>query len=692
MDSDKPEIPPRPKTGVPSVSLNLPMPLEDNDALNDKSLVSMSEGYKEGSEQNSFKEDQEDSSIGKGTPIGVNVLISQPVYQGNITTMDPVIPKRPERKKSSGSKVSISSNKDNNLESTETESNVIGVSPSPDLETSISAIDGKELQKSSDTKHDLPKIPQRPSKATFKTGPDMIGKPGCESKDPKSKCSTTGISSNANDTKINDIRENEIIELSSPKVEPQEITEAKKNEEGAGSVAKEFESPTHDVIDLPKGTFPDDREIPTDLEVARLNDKEITDREIIEKENDDEKDKLDEGSDTNKLPEVAMVDDEAVTDIANTKEEKNDTEDKPDEASDTFKLPDVGGVPRDVSVTPTSNAPSIPQRPRPKNVKSSKEQNEYEKPQPTNKPKAPPKPKNLSSKIAAFQEMLYQGTAIAPSSNKSATIPKKDDAVVESSSGPSRLSSDRMKFAQSLQGLVGKGMPPELLCSGPTENLVSSDDGTEMKTEKVTHITKSRGPKKKRLPSSLKNPAVLEAKTGFNITTSQLWVLDYKPHIDAEVDLLTDYEKEGGVPREVAKEEVTKEYVGEEEVQQLAHASEVFASDEQVCGDLVHSDDKKELPQSENKRRSASGEYDVKSPTCVGVVPDTRAGFPGDAIDPGMGKDTLPTNAVGNFEHISSSGAKTEDSENLTTASSSIMHKNDSATSLLDSYVDSPLG
>ncbi|CCE81575.1 Piso0_002235 [Millerozyma farinosa CBS 7064] len=695
MDSDKPIIPPRPKTGVPRVSSRLPSPLEDNDAFGDKSSVSNSDGSKDPTEQKSDIEDQKDTDIETETPVAANVLMNESVPQEKDTTTDPIIPKRPERKKTSDTTVSNSSNRDKNLESSETKREVTRESHSPGLETSSPTIDDKELQKSTDDKHDLPKIPQRPSKTPSKSRPGMIGRPSYENTNLKNNCSTTSLSSNAIDTEINDIKEDENIEMSSPKVKPQEVKEDEKNEKDAGSANKEVGGSAHEVNDPPKDTFPDDREIPSDSEAARVNAEEVTDieKENAEKENDDEMDKPDESNDTSQLPEMALVNDEEVRDKENVKE-NDDEKDKPNEASNTSDSPDAGDISRNVFTTSTFNAPSIPQRPRPKTIKSSKELSESEKSQPTNKPKAPPKPKNLSSKIAAFQEMLNQGTSIAPGNNKSVAVPKKDNATVqEGISGPSRLSSDRMKFAQSLQGLVGKGMAPEPIGSGPTENRVTSDKGAEMKTEKVTHITKSRGPKKKRLPGSLKNPAVLEAKTRFNITTSQLWVVDYKSHIDAEVNLPADNEEERGEVREEAKakEEVTEDDAREEKVHSLVHHTGACGSDEQVNGDSAHSDDTKELSQPEIKPRSSSGEYDVEAPTDMTNIPDPRADYSlsGEVIDTGNGKDLLPVNTVCNLERTLSSGAKSDDLENHTSVSSNTLHKNDSASSLIDNYVDS---
>lgn len=694
MDNDKPIIPPRPKTGAPRVSLRLQLPLEDNDAFGEISSVSKSVESKDLTEQKSDIENQKETNVEAEIPIAANVLTNESEPQEGATSTDPVIPKRPERKKNSDSKVS--NIKDENLESSKTIIQVTGGSSSPGLETSTPAIDDKDLQKSTNDKHDLPMIPQRPSKTTSKSKPDMTGRPSCEDNNVKSECSATTLSSNANGTEINDIKEDKNIELSSPKVKPQEVTEGNKIEEDAGSTDKEVEGLDHEMSNTPKDILPDDREIPSDSEAARVNDEEVThkkdaEKENVEKENHDEKGKPDEVSDTSKQHEVAMLNDEEVTDKANFKNENDDEKDKPDEASDTSKQPDAGEISRNASTTSTSNAPSIPQRPRLKTVKSSKELSDSEKPQPTNKPKAPPKPKNLSSKIAAFQEMLNQGTSIAPGSNKSVAVPKKDNAAAqEDSSGPSRLSSDRMKFAQSLQGLVGKGIPPEPIGSSPTANRVTSDEGAETKSEKVTHISKSRGPKKKRLPGSLKNPAVLEAKTRFNITTSQLWVIDYKLHIDAEVNLPTDIEKERGEGGEEAKE-VTGEDAREEEVHLLVHATGGCDSDEQVCGDLVYSDDTKELLHPENKPRSSSGEYDVKAPINVRDIPDPRAdsSLSGEAIDTGSGKDIFPANTVCDFEHTSSSGAKSDDPENHTTVSSNTLHKNDSELSLIDNYLDS---
>lgn len=160
---------------------------------------------------------------------------------------------------------------------------------------------------------------------------------------------------------------------------------------------------------------------------------------------------------------------------------------------------------------------------------------------PTTKSKPPPpKPKKLSSKIAAFQEMFSQQSKPLPS------IPRREvKEIDESGSGssspsipkrPSKLSDNRAKFAQSLQGMMGRGiaMPgmvnPAMLAGGEDEEKVEEEDettvgGVEKNEEPPKDVRKGRakGPRGKKLPKAIKEAPPVETSPRFDMVIEDLW-------------------------------------------------------------------------------------------------------------------------------------------------------------------------
>ncbi|CUM67573.1 uncharacterized protein PRCAT00005273001 [Priceomyces carsonii] len=142
----------------------------------------------------------------------------------------------------------------------------------------------------------------------------------------------------------------------------------------------------------------------------------------------------------------------------------------------------------------------------------------------------PPKPKKLSSKIAAFQQMFNAEPDVEPSETK------PHSRIYESTSRPSRLSSDKMKFAESLKGMMGKGMA---LPGMVDPNVIVESNVTESKEDTLNELPKdetrilnsrpvrTKGPKGKRLPKTLKEPANIESEPSFQKSTRELWRLSF---------------------------------------------------------------------------------------------------------------------------------------------------------------------
>ncbi|CAN3371852.1 hypothetical protein DIURU_000290 [Diutina rugosa] len=136
------------------------------------------------------------------------------------------------------------------------------------------------------------------------------------------------------------------------------------------------------------------------------------------------------------------------------------------------------------------------------------------------KPKAPPpKPKKLSSKIAAFQEMLKNPQPPARSAS-----PPKDEG-----SSSRKLSADKRGFAQNLQGMMGMGVPlpgmaatPEMLRKLKSQDDDAADDDDTKPSTKVAGPRRARGPKK-RLPKALEEAKNATHTPRYQISTGTLW-------------------------------------------------------------------------------------------------------------------------------------------------------------------------
>lgn len=149
------------------------------------------------------------------------------------------------------------------------------------------------------------------------------------------------------------------------------------------------------------------------------------------------------------------------------------------------------------------------------------------------KPKAPPKPKKLSSKIAAFQQMFNQEKPF-PKDSESNKLPSKPDLEIKSPDNkdvPSRLSTDKMKFAQSLQGMMGKGIAmPGMVNPSFQQKMDPAEHLSSNKEVKIQSVKKgiAKGPRGKKLPKSLKNPVNVEVAPRFSSFVLTIWELDFQ--------------------------------------------------------------------------------------------------------------------------------------------------------------------
>ena len=151
-------------------------------------------------------------------------------------------------------------------------------------------------------------------------------------------------------------------------------------------------------------------------------------------------------------------------------------------------------------------------------------------------PKAPPpKPKKLSSKIAAFQQMLNQPQDDAKESDSLDS--KEKPSVPQRPQARSKLSNRHMNFAQNLQGMLGRGTAlPGMVDPSRLQNDAESSDKDTETEEKLPEkeqestsepprepVRRARGPRGKRLPKALKDPVKVEQNSRFDIVSHKLW-------------------------------------------------------------------------------------------------------------------------------------------------------------------------
>lgn len=194
--------------------------------------------------------------------------------------------------------------------------------------------------------------------------------------------------------------------------------------------------------------------------------------------------------------------------------------------------------------------PTIPKRP-------SRPQNEGQADGP-NKPdhkslrdemkKPPPRPKPLSSKIAAFQTMFESGDLPFLGTKSIPPRPLKKTAVTDanhpeescdSNQNRAKLSEKHKAFAQNLKGMVGHGIPlpglatPLALAAASKEEDEDNSDSPTKVLEPLARPGKgarNRTLKSRKLPASLKSAALVEPDESNTLSILKTWVIDLALH------------------------------------------------------------------------------------------------------------------------------------------------------------------
>lgn len=284
------------------------------------------------------------------------------------------------------------------------------------------------------------------------------------------------------------------------------------------------------------------------------------------------------------------------------------------------------------------------------------------------KPKAPPKPKKLSSKIAAFQQMFNQQTPMPSETTKYTQESEHERLRPESgeqevnngSTAPSKLSSDKMKFAQNLRGMMDKGvaMPgmvnPNLYQAKDNE---SSDESGSPEHNTISNIKKgvSKGPKGKRLPKSLKNPISVELKPRFDTVVLNLWEVGFHCSRQDNISIMGPEIQADNHELELNDDTRSKESLD------ISPESDIKAesSGESTDSSIHQTIDKKDVQEIHTSQQESNEETDIPSDkaeeTIETVLKISREGSSGENLD--TIKNSAPLETDSNVINASDSEA-----------------------------------
>lgn len=330
------------------------------------------------------------------------------------------------------------------------------------------------------------------------------------------------------DEKKEELKGTKSEEPASEGIEP--VEDKKPEVEEASQIAEPSEAKE---LDLPSkdSEEPADLDAPKEAVSAKQDAAPLKEDILFPKSNakDDVPEDAPEDAPKDDVPKESAINEE-------TPEEKAITKDAEDE-SPVPKMPIIPLRPSkpkrldsSVSELDSKSSPAIPSRPA--------------KPATKEKPKAPPpKPKKLSSKIAAFQQMFNQEPSEAAKEEKSS--PEKRG----------KLSSEKTNFAANLQNMMGAGIAlpgmanPEMLKKLAPAELES--EPSEKKSDEAPQPTsrRAKGPRGKRLPKSIQETKIT-IEPRFKFSSGLLWELDFsKPSAEEPTEGVTE-------PKEDIKEEL----------------------------------------------------------------------------------------------------------------------------------------
>lgn len=335
----------------------------------------------------------------------------------------------------------------------------------------------------------------------------------------------------ATDNLSSKILESEEEENAGPETKPHEaekqtldVQEAAESVEDVGLPVKSSKADDEDLKEAPKPATakgpvvlekPSKEEASLDDEVP-VKDKESAEDEVAKSSVDKDEDSIKNAVKEDSLSSLKSEDD-SKSEIPEDKSSPEETLSEAVAAKEEEPEPRMPIIPlrpskpkkidSTVSELDSKSSPSVPSRP----------------PRPATKEKPkdpPPKPKKLSSKIAAFQQMFNQEPAETSKEEKSS--PEKRG----------KLSSDKTNFAANLQNMMGAGIAlpgmanPEMLKKlAPAE---SEQEPSKKKSENVPQSSsrRAKGPRGKRLPKSIQE-STIAIEPRFKFSSGHLWEIDF---------------------------------------------------------------------------------------------------------------------------------------------------------------------
>lgn len=236
--------------------------------------------------------------------------------------------------------------------------------------------------------------------------------------------------------------------------------------------------------------------------------------------------------------------------INKKEEEKEDEEEEGEVKLQTKGSKSEQSMLKEESGHITHVKPTIPKRPsRPLSEGQADEPNKSgHKPLRDETKKPPPRPKPLSSKIAAFQTMFESGDlsllgtkAIPPRPVRKSVVtdPNHSEEPVDSNQNRAKLSEKHKAFAQNLKGMVGHGIPlpglatPLALAAASKEKNEDNSDPPTKELEPLARPGKgarNRISKSRKLPANLKSAALVEPDESNTLSILNPWVIDLALH------------------------------------------------------------------------------------------------------------------------------------------------------------------
>ena len=183
------------------------------------------------------------------------------------------------------------------------------------------------------------------------------------------------------------------------------------------------------------------------------------------------------------------------------------------------------------SVGESQHEPIVPNRPDNKDLESSQRDTQASvklKP-------PPPKPKKLSSKIAAFQQQLFNPANASSEEDVSSTGSKQPESGIRKRSTENSV---LLRFGGKAIPLPGMFNPNQMPKPSISHGEETSDDREEKQESATANapVRRTRGPRGKKLPKAVAD-AEVKTESRFAIELGKLWSIEFKKKIVEEKEI-----------------------------------------------------------------------------------------------------------------------------------------------------------